>query len=233
MKAPYLTVDFSLSASAWDWAQTAIQPAVDDYQINAPLDGGLVNLTADQKKQWYHGPVWREIKAFTDSLGLPPGEIQFFIYKSRPPIDDPRGNPHIDTMGTGDHDGDRFDVPVRFNILLRGETNQKMSWWNRDRTDPAVEVFLFKRKDGSLGRRLQARGAKSLAYPTGSKTEQYSHLGEPDWTCDNLAQLNRRASFVRTDILHALDWTAYSPRVVLSIRFREPWSTIELQRDRY
>jgi hypothetical protein len=196
------------------------------------LDGGLLQLTPEQKKQWYHGPAWREIKAFTDSAGLPPGEIQFFVYKSRPPIDDPRGNPHIDTKGTNDHDGDRFDVPVRFNILLRGDTNQKMSWWNRGRDDPAVEVFLFKRKDGSLARRLQARGARSQTYPDGSKSEQYSHIGPADWTCDKLAQLNARASFVRTDILHALDWTAHSPRFVLSIRFMEPWNTIELYRTR-
>lgn len=224
MKLPYLTVDFSLSPAAWQWAQDAIEPVIEDFQATAPIEGALLSLSREQQDLWYNSQVWQEITDFTDQAGLPRGDLQFFAYKSRPPKPDPRGNPHIDTTGPSVHEGDRIDVTARFNILLRGDTNQRMSWWNRDRNDPAIVVSLFQRKDGAMVRRLQARGD--------NKTQQYHNIGPAEWTCDSLAQLNARASFVRTDILHALDWTAHSPRFVLSVRFLEPWSTIERYRDR-
>jgi hypothetical protein len=219
MQSPYLTLPFSFSDSAWRWATGVIKPLVDDYQRNAPLDAALMHPTQQQMNIWYFSMAWQELQEFFRPIGLGAPELQFFIYKKRPPLKDNRGNPHIDTTGPDINSGDAIDVPIRFNVLLAGDEDQEMTWWNRDRNDSSVVVDLFQRPNGSYARRLQAIGK--------NRNEQYLAVGEPDWRCNNLVETNKKASFVRTDLLHALNWTAHRPRFILSLRFLEPWSVIE------
>ena len=222
MQLPYLTLPFSFSDSSWQWATDIIKPMVEDYQKNAPLDAALITPTPEQLQLWYNSKCWQELQEFFRPIGLTDGAIQFFIYKKRLPLPDNRGNPHIDTTGPDKHSGDKTDVPIRFNIILDGEEDTEMVWWDRDRNDSGITVHEFVRPDFSKVKRLQAAGT--------NKNQQYATVGEPQWRCDSLAEINKKASFVRTDILHALNWTATRPRFVLSIRFLQPWSVIEQYR---
>ena len=145
--------------------------------------------------------------------------IQFFIYKRiERPKADPRGNPHIDT-----YNGIDGFIPIRFNILLAGEENQEMCWWDikNHATDDRLHVIEFPRPNappGTMSRRIQARGARM--------EDRWENIGEPEYRCSTLAKFNEFASFVRTDVLHAINWDEKNPRLVLSLRYLEPWDMI-------
>lgn len=224
---PYLTVPFSLSDEAWNLAHEMIKPIIDDWTKNSPIAGGLYNQAgvSDKPKysdEWKQTIVWKEIETFTKSVGLTDGELQFFIYRVTPNYADPRGNPHLDALGVGE-DIPRNPVKVRFNIPLFGEDNAKMRWWNKDMHHPDINISDFIRPDGSKGKRLDVRGANI--------NEKYINVGPPEWETDTLWELNKKASFLKTDILHCVDWDGQHLRAVLSARFlKQDWDTIEKYR---
>ena len=224
MEQPYLTVSFKLSPEAWSWAQEITKPMVQDYQDNAPLSAALITPEPDMIQAWKESKAYAEINAFTKTYGLEDGEVNFFIYKSlNAPLEDPRGNPHIDTTGPDRYTGDKYDIPIRFNILLSGDEDQEMFWWNCDRDHWKVRVAEFPRPNGVPAKRLQAKGGVEK-----SRAGQYKLLGEPDFKCNTLAKLNQKSSFVRTDILHSINWDGKSPRLLLSIRFQQPWANLKI-----
>ena len=135
-------------------------------------------------------------------------QAQLFIYKTLPRARSViLGNPHIDTAGKN---GTELNVPIRFNILANGDEQTEMVWWDHDRNSSSVVESTFIRPDGKIIGRLQARGA-TLA-------EKWKIVGEPVARCSTLAKKQEYASFVKTDILHALNWTGESSRIVLSIK---------------
>ncbi len=213
---PYYTVPFSFSQTAWEFLQTEFEPVVDDYQQNAPLPAALITIDTEQINRIKSSIVWTEVLEFSKKYKLSEPYPQIFIYKK---LENPRktylGNPHIDTVGkTGTGDS----VPIRFNILLNGDENTEMVWWQLDRNSPKLEYISFVRPNGETTKRLQAKG-KTL-------NEQWDLLGEPDYRCSSLARKQEYASFVRTDILHALNWTGNAPRLIFSLRYTETWSVI-------
>lgn len=205
---PYLTVPFKLSTASWDWLQDFLEPIAIDFQLNAPDINALVPISEVNLTVLRQSVAWAEITQFLKSYGdfdlLP----QLFIYKTllkaRTII---LGNPHIDTAGK---DGTEYTIPFRFNILTKGDENTEMVWWHHTRDSAVVTHSTFIRPDRTILGRLQAKGDKL--------PEKWNNVGEPFAQCSTLAKKQEYASFVRTDILHALNWTGESPRVVLSIR---------------
>lgn len=221
MILPYLTVPFSFSDPAWQWLQETVKPIAEDYQLNAPNDSALVIPSNDFFLQWHTSTARTELQDFFKKFSLQTGDIQFFIYKKlEKPLKNFKGNPHIDTARSPqDPNADAQDVTFRFNILVYGDENSKMIWWNKTRHDPAIISVKFLRPDGSYSARLQPYG--------NNNDEKYLAVGSPDFIADNLAVINKRSSFVRTDILHALQWNGNNPRFILSVRFFQPWAMIE------
>lgn len=221
---PYLTIPFSISADSMDWIRSKIQPTFENFQKNAPLPSALVTDTIGDI-DWYGSTAFREIMyglATTPVANMQRPAIQWFLYKQLPaPKPDRRGNPHIDTYQ--DVDG---LVPIRFNILIQGSEDEEMSWWNVIGTDhPALVVEEFVNPRGESRKRLQAKG-KTIA-------ERWSLLGEPAYKNNQLTKINQWASFVRTDMLHSINWTGTAPRIIMSLRFLEPWSVMEHFQSRY
>lgn len=221
MKTPYYTIPFSLSEESLQWLKEKTAPMVENYQLNAPLNAALIEFPRDQIPEWYTSFVWQEILAKLAPFGLQTEpDIQFFIYKKvDKPKADPRGNPHVDTSR-----GVEGFVPIRFNILLDGEENQEMVWWDvKDHTtDNRLHVVEFPRPnapEGTMSRRIQVRGE--------SMAERWETVGEPEYRCSTLTKFNEYASFVRTDRLHAINWDEKNPRLILSVRYQEPWDMIE------
>lgn len=221
MKTPYYTIPFSLSKESLQWIKERTDPMVENYQLNAPLDAALIEFPRESMQEWYDSAAWQEILAQLERFGLQTEPlIQFFIYKRlNKPKGDPRGNPHIDT-----YQGIDGFIPIRFNILLDGEDDQEMVWWDIKNflTDDRLHVVEFPRPNappGTMSKRIQARGA--------NMEDRWETVGEPEYRCSNLAKINEYASFVRTDVLHALNWNGKNPRLILSVRFKEPWSMIE------
>ena len=221
MKTPYHTIPFSLSAESLQWIKEKSDPIVDNYQRNAPLDAALIEFPKEQMQEWYDSVMWQEVLAQLVPFGFQAEPtIQFFIYKQLDkPKGDPRGNPHIDTTKGVDE-----IVPIRFNILLGGEENQEMVWWDiKDYyTDERLHIIEFPRPNaprGTTSKRVQARG------PT--MEDRWNTIGKPEHSCSTLTKFNEHASFVRTDVLHAINWDGKNPRLIMSLRIQEPWDMIE------
>lgn len=205
---PYLTVPFKLSTAAWNWLQDFLEPIAIDFQLNAPSVTALITLKENDIANLQQSIAWTEIVNFMTGHGIAIIQAQLFIYKTLPQARSViLGNPHIDTAGAN---GTELTVPFRFNILARGDEQTEMVWWEHDRTSSSVVESTFIRPDGTPIGRLQARGATLL--------EQWATVGEPTVRCSTLAKQQEYASFVRTDILHALNWTGENPRVVVSIK---------------
>jgi hypothetical protein len=218
---PYLTVPFKFTNESFTWINGFINPIVADYNANAPRASALLNLSNNNHETLLKSLAWEEIVQFTDNLKLKKPFPQVFIYKKmavkRSCI---LGNPHIDTAGAG---GIETTVAARFNILLDGHDDTEMTWWDINRNDNRITNYKLQRPDRTYTGRLQAAGS--------NLQEQWKNIGEPVCKANNLARTQEYASFVRTDILHALNWTGLDPRLVLSIKFDlESWDQIEALR---
>jgi hypothetical protein len=215
---PFVTVPFALSPINFAWLKEFVAPIVLDYQITAPLDNGLLHFNSVQSDRLVTSETWKEIVNAMSGYGIVDPSPQLFVYKRLPkPRDVILGNPHIDTTGKTGVD---IEVPIRFNILVTGEDNTEMVWWDIDWRDHRVETIQFPNQRNELVGRLQARG-KSLE-------DRWSTVGDPVAKANNLTKIQQHASFVRTDRLHALNWTGRQPRVILSVRSCQPWNSIIL-----
>ena len=211
---PYLTVPFKFSDQSWTWLQNFFGPIVSDYQQNAPAVSALVKFKDQEYAEFVASAAWTELDQFLRLYGIDDGYPQLFIYKqldkSRPSI---LGNPHIDTTGG---DGTEFTVPIRFNVLISGDEDTEMVWWNIDRNNDVVVNEKFLNPLGQHMGRLQVKGS--------NPAERWSNLGAPVYTNSSLTKRQEYASFVRTDVLHALNWTGNNPRLILSVRTLKPWN---------
>lgn len=207
------TVQFKFSDQSWAWLQDFFGPIVSDYQLNAPAVSALVKFKDQDYSKFIHSWAWAELEQFLQGYGITNGYPQLFIYKSLPnPRENILGNPHIDTQGG---DGTEIDVPIRFNILINGDEDTEMVWWDVDRTSEHIVNEKFLNPLGQQMGRLQVKGA--------TPAERWNVLGEPVYKNRALTKKQEYASFVRTDILHALNWTGASPRLILSVRTTQPW----------
>ena len=223
MDIPYYTVPFSLSQEALTWIKFQTASVVEQFQKNSVPPAGLVPMEFQDWLVWQDSIAWKEIVEFVNKYNLPRPDLQFFIYKKLDlPLPDSRGNPHIDTTVPADSDrgvdGAKRDVPVRFNILLDGNEDQEMVWWDIDRNHSLVETVMFMRPNGKEAARLQVKG--------GTPAGRWHNVGEPEWRYSTLTKLNEYASFVRTDKLHAINWDGKNPRLILSLRFLMPWEEL-------
>lgn len=209
----YHTVKFKFSDQAWTWLQAFFGPIAADYQQHAPAPSALVKFKDQDYEQFIKSSAWSELTQFLQTYAIVDPYPQLFIYKKlQRPREIVLGNPHIDTTGG---DGTEIDVPIRFNILMSGDENTEMVWWPVDRNSPLVSNEKFTNPSGQAVGRLQVTGT--------TPTERWQALGEPVVKSNSLSKKQEYASFVRTDILHALNWTGANPRLILSVRSSQPW----------
>jgi hypothetical protein len=209
----YKTVQFKFSDQAWTWLQDFFNPIMLEYQKSAPAISALVAFKEPEHQQLLQSSAWHELTKFLQTYNINDPYPQLFIYKK---LSRPReivlGNPHIDTTGKG---GTAVDVPTRFNILMQGDENTEMVWWNYDRHSSVVAQSSFVRPDGQSVGRLQAAGE--------TLKEKWDSIGDPIAQSNSLVKQQQFASFVRTDKLHALNWTGANSRLILSVRSLEAW----------
>ena len=209
----YHTVPFKFSDQSWAWLQQFFEPIVANYQLNAPAPSALVKFQDSDYEQFIQSSAWDEIVKFLQTYAITDPYPQLFIYKQLPQARSTvLGNPHIDTTGG---DGTETNIPIRFNILMNGDEDTEMVWWNIDRTDLRITNEKFTNPSGQIVGRLQVDGS--------TPTERWQALGEPTVRSTTLSRKQEYASFVRTDILHALNWTGANPRLILSVRSTQPW----------
>jgi hypothetical protein len=209
----YKTVNFKFSALSWSWLQSFFEPIITDYQLHAPASNALVKFNDLDYQQFIQSSAWSEIVSFLQTYSIADPYPQLFIYKQLSHVRKiALGNPHIDTTGG---DGTEIDIPIRFNILMSGPDDTEMVWWNIDRNDHQITNEKFTNPSGQAVGRLQVVGD--------TPTARWQTLGEPMVRSNALTKKQEYASFVRTDILHALNWTGASPRLILSVRSNTAW----------
>jgi len=209
----YKTVNFKFSDPAWAWLQSFSEPIIADYQLHAPAASALVKFNDLDYQQFMQSSAWNEIVVFLQTYSIQDLYPQLFIYKQLPRVRESiLGNPHLDTTGG---DGTEIDIPIRFNILMSGDDDTEMVWWNIDRNDHRITNEKFTNPAGHSVGRLQVVGV--------TPTERWQTLGEPLVRSRTLSKKQEHASFVRTDILHALNWSGANPRLILSVRSTQPW----------
>lgn len=210
----YKTVNFKFSDQSWAWLQAFFGPIVADYQQNAPAPSALVKFKDQDYEQFIKSSAWVELTEFLQTYAIVDPYPQLFIYKKlQRPREIVLGNPHIDTTSG---DGTELDVPIRFNILMAGDENTEMVWWPVDRSSSLITNEKFTNPIGQVIGRLQVIGTRP--------TERWQALGEPAVKSNSLSKKQEYASFVRTDVLHALNWSGDNPRLILSVRSTQPWS---------
>lgn len=209
----YHTVQFKFSDQSWTWLQNFFGPIVANYQQHAPAVSALVKFKDHEYEQFMQSSAWFEIETFLQTYNINDSYPQLFIYKK---LSKPRetilGNPHLDTTGG---DGTEIDIPIRFNILMSGDEDTEMVWWDVDRRDSQVVNEKFTNPSGQEVGRLQVVGS--------TPAERWQALGEPTVKSNMLSRKQEYASFVRTDVLHALNWTGTNPRLILSVRSTRAW----------
>ena len=212
----YKTVNFKFSDPTWSWLQSFFEPIIADYQLHAPAASALVKFNDLDYQQFMQSSAWAEILAFLQTYSIADPYPQLFIYKQLPHVRKiTLGNPHIDTTGG---DGTEIDIPIRFNILMSGDDDTEMVWWDMDRNDHRITNEKFTNPAGHPVGRLQVVGD--------TPSNRWQTLGEPIVRSRALSKKQEHASFVRTDILHALNWTGANPRLILSVRSTMPWANL-------
>jgi hypothetical protein len=223
---PYLTILFSFSNESLAWAKNKIAPIAEHYQRTSKSEGALVELPNEEIKVWNNSTVYKEILEYLKVLGITEKPtVQFFMYKKLEKMHHLPwlGNPHFDTFKGVDE-----IVTYRLNILIEGDDDTEMVWWDiHDRqNDPRLHNAKFPKPDDATKFNIRCQ-------PIGdTKEARWATAGKPKWSNKDLLKFNTCASFVRTDYLHALNWSGKNPRIVLTLRFLEPWdTTIEILRN--
>jgi hypothetical protein len=151
-------------------------------------------------------PPAKQITNFLKKLGLTKTYIHFAIYKTVPK----RIGTNIETLHL---DAPQFNVlPGRFNVLVDGDNDSKMHWWNHGTSSDKVSLEII-----PVGKRWMVPGKNSK--------EQIEVVGKPDYSSESLSVVQETGSFVRTDIIHALERTG-GRRFIISARIFHPWEEI-------
>jgi len=113
-------------------------------------------------------------------------------------------NPHIDILHKNK---ERLPISARFNIMILGNPNDPMFWWNKMKfgdPDHIENTFTYFGKP-----------YRSLGIPGNTVEERWNYLGEPTEIKNNLLT---PSSFVNTINAHALELSP-GPRLIVSVPF--------------
>lgn len=197
---PIISIPFKFSPQANDWFETNLQQFVDEFNEVFPENGGIF-LRRHHKfsKLFQITPPCVQVYELLKTIGLTNFYCNLIVYKK---LDNShKVKPHIDVPDTIN------PLPCRFNVLIRGDSNSSMIWWNKsinDTNDIAKEQTL-------IGYRYQVKNKEILEYPY--------------YVEKNLSEINKTADFVRTEILHSIHKSGQE-RVLLSAEISEPWEKI-------
>jgi hypothetical protein len=204
----HINIPFKLSDESINWFKEHTEKIYTEFDRVYPETGGFWfnNPHEPGAILFQSTPPALEVKRFLAGLGLSNTYIHYLIYKP---------NNREKQMLQLHIDAPQFIVlPARFNILIEGNDNSSIHWWNH-----GVDSDKVKLENISVGKgkRWQVLGATSA--------EQLNLIGAPDVTSHTLSSVQKTADFVRTNIIHAIEKDG-SRRFILSARIHHPWEEI-------
>ncbi len=207
MIIPHTSVKFKFNQESKLWFDIHCDSIIKNFDATFPESGGLLfnNPMHDGAVAFQLSPPAVQVKQFLNDLGLTNTYVHMFVYKVQSKTISVE-NPHIDAPCMK-------PLPGRFNVLVYGNENSKMHWWNRDINHPVIQLTDVP----NLGKRWQVIG--------NTATEQFGLIGPPDYSADKLSKFDQTGDFVRTDIVHSIERDG-ERRLVLSGRIHHPWEEI-------
>jgi hypothetical protein len=209
MNTTHISVSFKFDDESLNWLSKNLATIASDFDRNyTELGGPIFNSPLEPSTiEFQKSPVAIQVKKFLISMGLHNSYIQMFGYKifSKPLAIE---NVHIDAPGNPP-----TPLPGRFNILVQGDNNCRMHWWNIGIDHPKVVCTDVP----GHGPRWEILGK--------NKQEKLDLIGAPDYTSGPLSIIQETGDFVRTDIAHSLSRDGQR-RMIVSARIYHPWEEI-------
>ena len=208
-----LIVPFKFSEAALLELDSIYKPAFKEFEISNTNSGNASWLTQAHKiqDQINYSIVGDECRAQLLGFNLGRPWYQFFFYRTVLGKIPTRGNPHLDSID------ENTVAPFRFNVMLEGNPNDDLAWWNVDRNNPIIEDKKFLHPSGAPGYLLQVMGENN--------EQRLQLLGKPAHIQNQMTVPNVHGSFVRTDLVHSL-WMTGERRIMFSLRFADSWDKI-------
>lgn len=197
---PVISILFKFDDESLNWLDTNLQKFVDHFYVVFPETGGIyLKRHHAFHKEFQKTPVSIQIANLLNSIGLTNFYTNLIIHKQIPRKNPIIENPHIDTPYAN-------PLPCRLNILVRGDNESNMYWWNKTIHDADIE-----NQSTPIGPRYQIKNREILK--------------NPYYIEKNLSVINKSADFVRTDILHSIYRTG-NERVLVSTEISHPWEEV-------
>jgi hypothetical protein len=199
MNTFYHKTAFKFSNAAITWILQRYQHRYNDIFFH---DLDITQSDTKSQSEWYTSLPGRELRAFlleyncdTNYYG-----INVFLSNTRELV---KGNPHIDAKFSN---GDIFKIKSRFNVMVLGNLDDPMFWWDHMRWgDTRLIDHPFTTITG--------KSYISKAIPGTNPDERWQYLGDP---AECVVNLLNPSAFVRTDCAHAI-YTSGQPRLVVTV----------------
>lgn len=198
----YKSTNFDLSNNAKEWV---LEQYTSRFHKEFYHDLDIIPLLPNIQNTWQKSIVCDEINEFLKSYNLDISYqgITSFISNSNCWY---IGNPHVDVKI--DFDGSQYPIRTRFNILILGDSFDKMFWWkNFSWDDPKMEQTSFTSMTGHQ--------YFSYCVPGNNPEERWDYLGKPTTEAINFLT---PSAFVKTDCAHTVN-VSVGRRLILTVAF--------------
>lgn len=205
---PIINFPFRFDNESLLWISENKESLYEKFDRDFPEAGGFGFNTpsAAESKDFQSTPPVKKINNFLKNLGLSESYVHLAIYKPRTERTTSRiENLHIDYP-------QYISLPARFNVLVDGDDESRMHWWNHGQSSDKVKFETI-----PTGKRWRVPGKNSK--------QQIELIGPPDYSSDSLSMIQETGSFVKTDIVHAIERTG-TRRFIISARIFHPWEEI-------
>jgi hypothetical protein len=205
MDIPHISVNFKFNNKSLKWLSENLPTISSDFDREFPESGGpIYNKGSNGSIKFQLSPPAIQIRKFLYGIGLSNVHVQMFGYKINNKTCKME-NIHLDTPGL-------IPLPGRLNILVEGNVNSRMHWWDIDLT----HKFVYK-SDTPSGVRWQI--------PGNSARTQINLIGNPDYSSGPLSIIQETGDFVRTEIAHCIERDGQR-RMIVSAQIHHPWKEI-------
>jgi hypothetical protein len=200
----YHPLDFALSDIAKKWV---IDRYADKFKTEFYHDADVTQVFSEQAQQeWRSSPLGLEVQEFLDQYGLDTRffGITAFVHNNSEPYP---GNPHVDSVV--DQDMNFTRLKTRLNIMVLGNPEDPMEWWDwMDFDDDRYVSADYTTIDA-----IPFTYPKSI--PGATKQDKFKFLGAPTLSVKNALA---PSSFVKTDCVHNVSLSP-GPRLIVTVCF--------------
>lgn len=200
----YHKLDFGLSQQAKDWVLDRYSPHLHKQTYH---DADITQvISKEYQQQWHEGPVGKEVLEFLKQYNLDTSffGITAFIHNVNEPY---LGNPHVDSVFDKNLNFTR--MKTRLNIMVLGNPEDKMEWWDwMDFDDDRYVSADYTTING-----IPFTYPKSI--PGATKEEKFKFLGEPTLAVGNVLT---PSAFVKADCVHNVSLSP-GPRLIVTVSF--------------